>query len=798
MKKIILLLLLVILVACNPYHNAKTTYHLNEDMKSGKVITTIKYPKHSEEKYSLQDIKTKIDNFYKSYQKPIELKYESKIEKEEILFTFSFDFNSLEDYKTKIEKLTGSSVEVGFKKSENPFDYSEKLEGFNGQLDKFIKNFEKSLDEKKVFEEKVSNFLNYEHTIFVNGKEVGDKIENEYPVEPKNAKRELTLAYIPEQKDKKEKLEVEKSIDTIIYEQNDKLIENLNSGLVKNYYSNELGFEVDVQGKKTDQGVEIVITYDKSKGGDFEKYNDISFISTSCKFPEILEPKKPKNKLITIETNSEKNIDFITKVNLKGLEFTKNTDAKQNPNIVSLSKKQIEIKGRDLVTLIVAKPKSFLSYIPWIAALATACVGLFFAFKNRLKIKDSLSKMMKKQEKPIDDNAQQIKIDEEMKNNLDFKKINSKEILNDFKIFLKNPMNLVPSAIYITGFLITLIISQKILLDNLSKLLSFSSFSDYLNGFENKITNIIAASFLSFGKLNINGIMSINASANIKLVIVIFIPIILSISYLIYQYKNENKPITIRQVFYYSFINTITISLIYLFFFNFTIDIQIIKISITNSLIGNLFIGLIVNFVFLFILYVIQNKYRHTLIETLLSTLKLTFIISLFITLILILSNGENIKDMLLASIFFVPNIILIFMASLSGLMITISSTEQISINATLQILRIVSIITCILISTYAVGKIRTYYKPEQKTKAIVFYATSTLTIMFAFGHLSSIIINTQGINNFVVGIDIKSLLVGSLLIFSSMFTIDYFYDRIPVFKIVETLDKILSFKFKK
>lgn len=191
MKRIILCIMLLILLAgCSPTHELTTTYNLNKDMQSGTVEGTVVYPKHSDEKYTLEDIKSRIDEFYNNYEKPIELNYSSKIENDKIIFNFGFEFSSIEDYKDKVDKLTEKDNKIEIEKSTNPFIYYEIINGFNYEMNAFIEKFEKDLENRKVFDESISLYLSTSSSTYIDGKKLEERFID-YPVNLKKSTEQL-------------------------------------------------------------------------------------------------------------------------------------------------------------------------------------------------------------------------------------------------------------------------------------------------------------------------------------------------------------------------------------------------------------------------------------------------------------------------------------------------------------------------------------------------------------------------------------------------------------------------------
>lgn len=818
MKKIFIILLMLFLVACSPTHNAKTKIELNKDMQSGKVITTIEYPKHEEEKHQLSDIKKKVDDFYKEYKKPFELNYKSSLEGDKIVFTFGFDFKNLDEYNDKMEKLTGQKVNAEFSKSEDPFNYYEEVKGYGGQLRNFISAFEKAFDNKKYFEEKVAGYLNFNYEIYYDGEKSYNTIRKDYPLKWVSINRDLFLTSEENKNDKKDTdFIISSLVDSIILTKDDALIQNLESGFFKDYFIKKIGFEVNFDYKVNENDVILNINYENISLEDLNKINSIFPLNTTYAVTV------DENNVYKLRFNSHINkndIENKTRLTLSNFEFKDYNKQELTSDVKYISKNQVEISNNTGFDAYIVRQASILdtilSFVPWVLGVLIVAGLSFFGYKNRDKLKtfihnqkDKLDSVKSDQDKENVDFTNS----ENLNASFDFKLPKLSDLLSGFIDYIKDVHNWIFVGVYLLSWFIEfvlLMIVLSLVSENMSVITSFLP-----NNLVSSAFHILAAGLESFGSLILSAKESSNfygSYISFRFLILVLLPIIVTCIYIHNTFKKNNKKIDFNLVIYVSVLNTLILSLLQTIVFRFSFNFGFnTSFSVSISFLGNLFFGLIVNFVILYLFYLYENNIKHFIINLSLSLLKSLCIFSLCIIILMIINgtyalikNGvffDGLFQMLLTYILLLCNIFVILINSGFGLIAFFVQNNHIIWELPLIILTIISVLFGILISCFIVKKFRTVYVDNKsRQKIMIGYVVGLTFVLYCFGNLASLSMSMD-INGMNFGINLLSLVCGLILQLLSIFIFDIYYDKLFVDKIAIVIEKILSlklFNFKK
>lgn len=811
MKKIFIILLMLFLVACSPTHTAKTTINLNSDMQSGKVITTIEYPKHEEEKHQLSDIKKKVDDFYKEYKKPFDLNYTSNLEQNKIVFTFGFEFKNLDEYNDKMEKLTGQKINAEFSKSEDPFNYYEEVKGYGGQLRNFINSFEKAFDNKKYFEEKVANYLNFSYEVLLDGEKNYNNIRKNYPLKWVSINRDLFLKSEENKNDKKDTdFIISSLVDNIVLTKDDALVKNLESGFFKDYFIKKIGFEVNFDYKVNQNDVVLTISYENISLEDLNKINSIFPLNTTYAVTV------DENNAYKLRFNSHINkndIENKTKLTLSDFEFKDYNKKELTSNVKYISKNQVEISNNTGFDAYIVKQASILDtilgFIPWVLGLLIV-VGLgFLGYSNKNKIhdlinnqKDKLNSINNQDEDSVFGND--VK---DLDTNINFSIPKWQDLLNGLVDFSKNAHNWTIIGVYILSWFIGFILLSIVLLlvkDNISNITSVLPHELVSNAFY-----ILSAGLDSFGSLvfstqEANKVYSFYIS--FRFIILVLLPIVITCIYTHHYLKKNNKKMECNLVIYVSILNSLILSLLQTVFYRFSFSIySYVSLSFYVSFLGNVFFSLIVNLVILYLFYLYENNVKHFIIDLSLSLFKALFVFSLAIIVLMVIyivyagiKNGilfDNLFGMLLTYVLILCNIFIILINSGFGLITIFSQNNQIIWDMFLIILAIISVLFSILISSFIVKKFRAVYGDNKlRQKIMIGYVVGLSFIFYCFGNLASLSISAD-IDSMNFGINLLSLVCGLILQLLLVFVFDIYYDKLFVNKIASIIEKILSLK---
>lgn len=548
-----------------------------------------------------------------------------------------------------------------------------------------------------------------------------------------------------------------------------------------------MDYHLDIANRNDDDGnLEISLKYENKGENDFQSYNALSEAKTEFYLTE---------KTLNISTNTwneDVKNDFTTTINLNGYKFIKDKNLENNPDIISITKNQIQIKGATNLAVEIKEIKSFLFYIPYIVCTLIVLILIFVIIKNIKKIKEKLK--ITSSENETDEAVSEPSFDTD----LSFKRLFNINNFIDMKNAAKNP---IPTIIYVVSFLVLLFISYVFLNSQSSYFLS-SITSYFDNGIGEKT---ISAGILSFGNLKFMIDGHHIYTMGIRSMFLALIPVFALCAY----FRYLNIKLSKGEIIYYSILNSLIISLISSLLLKTKIDIVIITTDINITFFNNLFFGFIVNLIILFLFYNAQNRYEHALINIIKNIFKLTLLFSIIITIVFFILNITKISlDNVFLTILMIPNMIFIFMASLCGLIINNTVHGQ---NIYMIILTALSILSCALVSMYAVDKIRLYYNdPKERIKAKIIFIISTVAILFVFGYLSGIsFLPTNELNSLtsitgndtshnaklIIDTSLKSMLTGAILLSVFTFGFDYVYTILPVKQIVSILDKILNFK---
>lgn len=805
MKKIFVILLMLFLVACSPTHNAKTTINLNQDMQSGSVVTTIEYPKHEEEKHQLSDIKKKVDDFYNEYKKPFELNYKSNLEADKIVFTFSFDFKNLDEYNDKMEKLTGQKVNAEFSKSDNPFKYYEQVKGYGGQLRSFITAFEKAFDNKQYYEEKVANYLNFSYEVLFNNEKNYDTIRKEYPLKWKSFNREIFLGI--ENKNNHSNAFIFSLIDTLTLEKDDILMKNLESGFIKDFFTKKLGFEANLNYDVSDNDVILTFNYDNISNEDLATLNTILPLANNY----TLEAIENNEYQLKFSNSCQDNIQNKTILTIPDLEFKDYNKSETNSKTNFIAKNRIEISDNSNLVLILKRPASLfsqiLSFIPWILGLLVILGLGILGFRNR----NNLKQFMHRQKDNLVDITNNIDCLDNSNNlvsntNFNFNRLNLSSFITDFKDFVTNIWNWSIIGVYVGSWIISFILFTII----------FSFFRHYINSavamfLNDSLSNgfhVLSAACTSFGSF-IFKIQSLDqyygVYTSFRFLIFVLLPLIVTCIYLHYYLKKNNRLFKLNSVIQISVLNSLILSLLQVIIFRYNVNQLGINMNLSISFLGNFFFGLIVNLIILYMFYLYENKIQHFMLDLGISILKILTIFSFVLVILflgitlfeLFLNNSlfNNLIENIVVLLSFILNIFILCLNACFGNMLFIIKNNVVQFNFVLVIMMIISIVSCILITSFVVKQLKkAYLDTKFRNKVMIGYVLITILVLYCFGNLASISMS-QDTESLLFGVNLLSLACGLLLNLILIFIFDIYYDKLMVNKMANVMEKILSLK---